>query len=165
MSDNVHARQITDPSPASATGTDKAAGQAKALARVTDEQLAYAKLLDQGMKVGIVLLVITFAVYVFRILPAHVPVDDLPKYWGMPVKEYLAATGIHTGWSWLGMLGKGDFLNFLGIAFLSGITILCYLAVIPIFLRKKDTIYVILAILEVLVLVLAASGVLKSGGH
>jgi len=31
--------------------------------------------------------------------------------------------------------------------------------------RKKDTVYGILAILEVLVLVLAASGILKAGGH
>lgn len=165
MNDNVQARQLADPSPDPTAAPEKAIGPATGLAKVTEEQLAYAKLLDQGMKVGIVLLVITFAIYVFGILPAHLPVDELSKYWGLPVKEYLAAAGIHTGWSWLGMLGKGDFLNFLGIAFLSGVTILCYLALIPIFLRKKDTIYAILAILEVLVLVLAASGLLKSGGH
>jgi len=63
------------------------------------------------------------------------------------------------------MLGKGDFLNFAGIAFLAGITIICFIRVIPIFFRKKDTIYGVFAIIEVLVLVLAASGVLKSGGH
>ena len=133
--------------------------------KATEEQLAYAKLLDVGMKVGLIMLVITFVIYLLGALTPHISVNDLPKYWGMPVKDYLKATDIHTGWSWLYMIGKGDFLNFLGIAFLSGVTILCYLRIIPILFRKKDTVYGILAVIEVLVLVLAASGILKAGGH
>lgn len=133
--------------------------------KATEEQLAYARLLDIGMKLGLLSLVITFTIYVLGILTPHVPVNDLPKYWTMPVKEYLHATGIPTGWAWLRMIGKGDFLNFTGIAFLAGVTILCYLRIIPILFRKKDTVYAVLAIVEVLVLVLAASGILKSGGH
>jgi hypothetical protein len=133
--------------------------------KATEEQLAYAKLLDIGMKVGMLSLVVTFTLYVFGILTPHLPVNELPKYWGMPVKDYLAATGIHPGWAWLHMLGKGDFVNFLGIAFLSGVTILCYLRIIPILFRKKDMVYGVLAIIEVLVLTLAASGILRGGGH
>lgn len=133
--------------------------------KATEEQLAYAKLLDVGMKVGLIMLVITFVIYLLNALTPHIPVNDLPKYWSMPVNEYLKATDIHTGWSWLYQLGKGDFLNFVGIAFLSGVTILCYMRIIPILFRKKDTVYGILAVIEVLVLVLAASGILKAGGH
>lgn len=133
--------------------------------KASEEQVAYAKLLDSGMKVGLLMLVISFALYLLGIFTPHVPVNDLPKYWSMPVKEYLKATDIHTGWSWVYQLGKGDFLNFVGIAFLSGVTILCYMRIIPILFRKKDTVYAVLAIIEVLVLVLAASGVLKAGGH
>ena len=133
--------------------------------KATEEQIAYAKLLDLGMKVGLLSLIITFVLYIAGILTPHVPVNDLPKYWGMPVKEYLYATNIHPGWSWLGMLGKGDFLNFLGIAFLAGVTMICYIRIIPILFRKKDSVYGILAIIEVLVLGLAASGLLKAGGH
>lgn len=133
--------------------------------KATEEQIAYAKLLDLGMKAGLLALIVTFLIYVMGVLTPHVPVNDLPKYWSMPVKQYLEATDIHTGWSWLGLVGKGDFLNFLGIAFLAGVTILCYMRIIPILFRKKDTVYGVLAILEVLVLVLAASGLLKAGGH
>jgi hypothetical protein len=131
----------------------------------TEEQLAYAKLLDIGMKFGLLILVVTFIVYLTGILAPHVPVNDLPNYWKMPVHKYLVATGIHPGWAWLGMLGKGDFLNFIGIAFLAGVTIICYLRVIPILLKKNDSTYAILAAIEVLVLALAASGLLKAGGH
>ncbi len=131
----------------------------------TEEQLAYAKLLDSGMKLGLLTLIVTFIIYLTGILSPHVPVSDLPNYWKMPVHKYLAATGIHPGWAWLGMLGKGDFLNFIGIAFLAGVTIMCYVRIIPILLKKKDTIYAVLAVVEVLVLALAASGILKAGGH
>ncbi|MDA8079910.1 MAG: hypothetical protein M0Z79_13370 [Nitrospiraceae bacterium] len=133
--------------------------------QATEEQLAYAGILDIGMKIGMLALIITFFIYVFGIFTPHIPVGDLPKYWSMPVKEYLKATDIHPGWTWLGHLGKGDFLNFLGIAFLSGVTMICYISIIPIFFRKKDTVYGFLAIIEVLVLVLAASGILRGGGH
>ena len=133
--------------------------------KATEEQLAYAKLLDLGMKLGLLTLVITFIVYVFGIFTPHVAVEELPNYWNLPVKKYLNVLNIHTGWSWLSMIGKGDFLNFIPIVFLAGVTILCYIRIIPILFRKKDTIYAVLAIVEVLVLVLAASGVLKAGGH
>jgi hypothetical protein len=133
--------------------------------QATEEQLAYAKLLDLGMKVGLLMLVITFIIYLFGIFTPYIPVEELPNYWKLPVKEYLHAKDIHTGWSWVSMVGKGDFLNFIPIVFLAGVTILCYIRIIPILFRKKDTVYAFLAIIEVLVLVLAASGVLKSGGH
>ncbi len=134
-------------------------------ARIAEEQLAYARLLDAGMKVGFVALLVTFGLYVSGVLTPHVPVEELPKYWAMPVKTYLAATGIHPGWGWILMLGKGDFINFVGIAFLASVAIVCYIAIIPILFRKKDYIYAWLCVAEVLVLTLAASGLLKGGGH
>ncbi|MBF0339235.1 MAG: hypothetical protein HQL05_15560 [Nitrospirae bacterium] len=131
----------------------------------TEEQLTYAKLLDIGMKLGIVMLFVSFMIYITGVFSPFVPVDDLPKLWGLSVHEYLEKTGIHPGWAWLHLLGKGDFLNFAGIAFLGGVTIICFLAIIPILFRKKDTVYGVIAVIEVLVLALAASGLLKTGGH
>ncbi len=133
--------------------------------KATEEQLAYAAVLDRGMKIGLLAIIITFVVYVTGILAPHLPVGDLPKYWVMPAKQYIKAAGIHTGWSWLGMLHKGDFLNFVGIAFLAGVTIACLFPIIPIFLRKKDKVYAAISAVEILILVLAASGILKAGGH
>jgi hypothetical protein len=132
---------------------------------ITEEQLVYARLLDRGMKIGLLSLTVTFLLYVSGALAPRVPVADLPRYWSLPVKQYLAATGVHGGWSWLGLLRHGDFLNFLGIAFLSGVTIACYVAITPILFRKKDLVFGWIAIVEVVVLALAASGVLNVGGH
>jgi hypothetical protein len=131
----------------------------------TPEQLVYADLLDMGMKVGFALLVITFLLYVSGIIEPHVPLSDLPHYWSMPVGEYLRAADVHTGWSWLGLIGKGDFMNFAGIALLGAVTIGCYIRILPLLLKNRDTVYGLVAIAEVLVLALAASGILVGGGH
>lgn len=131
----------------------------------TKEQLTYAALLNIGMKVGLLLLVVSFALYMSGLLQPHVPVDKLPDYWGLSVHKYLEASNIHPGWGWVSMLSRGDFLNFVGIAFLAGVTMLCYVRIIPILLEKKDRVYAAIGILEVLVLALAASGLLKTGGH
>lgn len=160
--------------------------------KATAEQVAYAKLLDLGMKVGLAALVLTFGIYLTGVLPSHTPVNDLPNYWKMPVKQYLVETkidrhsdeyaqipaeppelrekyihdtNIHPGWSWLHRVDKGDFLNFIPIVFLAAITVICYIRIIPIFFAKKDLVYGVLAITEVVVLTLAASGYLGSGGH
>ena len=135
------------------------------------EQLLYAKVLEIGMYIGLVILFITFGVYVSGIMAPAVPLDQVSSYWHLGVHDYLETVNQNhlqlahppTGWAWLTMLGKGDFLNFIGIAILGGITIICYLAIIPTLLRKKDNAYVAMALLEVIVLSLAASGILAVG--
>jgi len=47
--------------------------------KASEEQVAYAKLLDIGMKVGLLMLVISFALYLLGIFTPHVPVSELPK--------------------------------------------------------------------------------------
>ncbi len=133
--------------------------------KASEEQIAYAKVLNVGMWFGLALLIITFCVYISGVLPSYVPINDLPKYWTMRVHDFNVALNAPTGWNWVGMVGKGDYLNFVGIAILSGLTILCYLVIMPILARKKLTAYLVIAVVEVLVLALAASGLLKSGGH
>jgi hypothetical protein len=83
----------------------------------------------------------------------------------MSVTDYLHESGMQAGWSWLGNLGYGDMLNFIPIAFLSALTIFCYMAILPGLIRKKDTAYVILTIVQIVVLIVAASGILGTGGH
>ena len=133
--------------------------------QATEEQILYANILNKGMLVGLVGLVITFIIYGAGIFEPKIPLEQVQNYWVMPVSEYLQQSGIHAGWAWLGNLGYGDMLNYLPIAFLSLITIICYAAIIPGLLRKKDTVYVALAITEIVVLSVAASGILGTGGH
>jgi hypothetical protein len=127
-------------------------------------QIAYAELLDVGMKLGLGALVVTFALYVLGIFEPHIALDDLPDYWRMSVHDYLETTHVPTGWGWLSLIHEGDFLNFVPIAFLSAVTIVCYLRILPMLLKQRDTVFSSIVVAEIVVLVLAASGIL-AGGH
>jgi len=129
----------------------------------TEDQLAYANLLDIGMKVGLAGLFIAFVIYVFQILPSYVPINELPAMLKLNLHEYLETTKIKQGWFWITLLRYGDFLTFLPICFLAFVTIFCFLRVIPIYLKKGDKLYAFLALLQALILLLAASGILKVG--
>ena len=140
-------------------------------ATATEEQVLYAKILERGMYFGLVLMFITFAIYIFGILPPAVPRDEIAAYWNQDVHSYLVAINTNylhlqelpTGWNWVKLVGKSDFLNFIPIAILAGVTIICYLAIVPGLFRRKDVAYGVMAVLEVLILTLAASGILTVG--
>jgi hypothetical protein len=129
------------------------------------EQLTYANLLFYGSWGAIAILLITFAVYVSGIFESYIPINEVSQYWSMPVSQYVHEANIPIGWGWAGLLGKGDFLNFIGIVLLAGMTIVCFIVVLPYYLKERDIPYVVLIILEVLVLCLGASGLLGTGGH
>lgn len=138
--------------------------QAKSMG-ASEEQSRYAAVLGLLMKIGLLGIVITFVIYLTGILKPHIPLDEVSKYWGLKGDKYLEEIGVEKGWSWLNRLSEGDFLNFAPIALLASVTTVCYLAIIPQFLKKKDMVYAVLAALEIVVLVAAASGVIPSGGH
>ncbi len=127
------------------------------------EQLIYASILEKGMLFGLFILFITFIIYIFGIMKPYIPLEEISRFWSMNVHDYLHHANIKGGWSWIFMLGYGDFINFIGIAILAGVTIICYIAIIPILTKQKDWAFVIFSIIEVLILALAASGLLKVG--
>ena len=129
------------------------------------EQLLYASILEKGMYFGLALLLITYLVYVTGIMTPYIPLQEVSSYWTLNVGDYLHKANIHAGWAWLGMLKYGDFLNFVGVAFLAGVSIICFLAIVPLLYKNGDKIYAALAILEVVILCVAASGILGAGGH
>ncbi|MDZ7833567.1 MAG: hypothetical protein U5L07_17615 [Desulfobacterales bacterium] len=133
------------------------------LEKASKEQLLYANVLEKGMYLGLLALLITFVIYVTGIMPLRIPMEELPKYWQMSSSDYLQIAGIESGWGWAKLLGYGDFLNFLGIAFLAAVTIICYIAIIPTLVKKNDYVYATLAGIEAAVLLLAASGLLAAG--
>jgi hypothetical protein len=135
----------------------------QASVEATPEQLRYAGMLEKGMYLGLALLLLTFAIYVFGIMDPYLPLEELPTHWSKGVHEYLTEAQIEPGWAWISMLRYGDFLNFIGIALLAGITVLCYAVIIPILLKKKDLVYTVLVVLEILVLLVAASGIIEIG--
>jgi VIT1/CCC1 family predicted Fe2+/Mn2+ transporter len=128
------------------------------------EALRYARLLDWGARIGVLALVVSFAAYVFGVLPPHVPLEQLPSVWNLPVAAYLQRTGTPTGWGWLALAHKGDLSGLIGIALLAGCSLPPLLGLIPLYLKRRDYAYAVMCMVVIAVLALAASGVL-TGGH
>jgi hypothetical protein len=123
----------------------------------------YAQLLNWGTRAGLVLLVLSFTAYLFGVLTPHVPLERLPQVWNLPVASYHEVTHTPKEFDWTAFFRHGDRINMIGIAVLAGCSLLPLLALIPMFLRRRDIFYAIICALEVMVLLLAASGVLTSG--
>jgi hypothetical protein len=128
------------------------------------EQLRYADLLDWGTRIGLIVLLLSFAAHVTGTLTPHVPLERLPQLWAQPVGQYLIDAQMPTGWGWLALLHRGDILGLAGIAILAGCSIFCLLALVPLYGARGDKAFVAICLAEVAVVVVAASGWLV-GGH
>jgi len=126
---------------------------------ILEEQRIYARWLAAGILIGFSSLVASFFIYLFGLMPPGIPPETLPRYWSLPVHEYVALTGAPTGWSWLRRLGESDLLNFAGVAVLGTTTLVCYLRLVPVLAKARDRILLFICLAEIVVLAVAASGV------
>ena len=122
----------------------------------------YARWMTIGTAIALALIVVELVAYVSGALSPYVPLRDLPALWGMPMREYLAAARVPAGWGWIALAGRGDYVNFVGIALLASITPVCYLVAARRYLGRGDRVYAVLAVAQILVLLAAASGLLNS---
>ncbi|MFZ5426409.1 MAG: DUF1634 domain-containing protein [Thermodesulfobacteriota bacterium] len=129
------------------------------------EQLLYADILFWGCWGGLALMALTYIIYLTGFMAPHVPMDQITQLWSQPVGTYLSQGNVPQGWGWASLLGKGDFLNFLGIVLLAGLTIVAYIPLIPAFLKKGDKAFAFISLLEVIVLIVVASGLVGGGAH
>ena len=127
------------------------------------EQLRFARWLDWGNRIGLLVLVLTFLAYAFGLVTPRVAPDQLPALWALPSHEFLARTGMPAGWGWLALLQSADVAALSGIVILAGCSLVGLVALVPLFLRKGDRAYAALCLAEAGVVLLAASGLLTAG--
>lgn len=128
-----------------------------------EEQLRYARLLDGGTRAGLLVLLASFTAYVLELAGSHVPPQRLTEVWQHPVSRYIELTGSPTGWGWVMLIHRGDIAGLAGIAILAGCSLLCLAALVPLYFRRGDRVYAMLCIVEIAIVVLAASGWLGTG--
>lgn len=126
-------------------------------------QEIYARWLDAGSRGAFAASLLAFAVYAGGLLPPFVPLDALAALWHLPVDQYLAKTGAPARWGWLQLLGFSDYLSLACIALIGVVTLVCYLAVLPVLLRLGERLQAALAAAQILVLLIAASGAFAGG--
>lgn len=131
----------------------------------SEEQIAFANTLDLLSKIGFIFLIVAFIIYISGVLPNAVALNDVPNLWHLSLDEYIAKTHVHTGWEWIKHVGKGDYLSYLSIALLAIVSIICFIVILPIYIKKKDMFYTFLVIIQIIILLLAASNIISVGGH
>ena len=124
-------------------------------------QQRYARWLRWSTRLSVALLVLGYAAYVSGLLPAHVPIENLPQLWSLPAGRFLQETGVKPGWGWASFLPNGDMVVLAAIALLISTSILCLAAVIPLFRQRGERLFVGICILQIVVLLVAASGILS----
>lgn len=127
------------------------------------EQLRFAAWLQWAARLGLTWLVLSFALTLTGWLPNAVSPAQLTQAWGLPLAEYLQRTQAATGWAWLGHLGQGEGAGLAGIALLAACVLPGLLALLPLFLSRKERALAALCAAQVLVLLLAASGWIGAG--
>jgi len=126
-------------------------------------QRRYALWLAWGTRAALACLVLAFAAYLFGIAP-HIPIERLPALWELSAAQLLGETGLKPGWHWASLVHRSDMLLIAAIALLSTISAACVAAVVPAFAKRGERVFVVICILQIGVLLLAASGLL-AGTH
>ena len=120
------------------------------------DQQVYARWLEWGTRTALVVLIASFVAYVFALRDPHLPPQELARLWAFPVDHYIAASGAPTGWGWLALLHKSDYLIFLAVALLGLVTVLCYARIVPVLLAQGERWRAAIAIVQIVVLLAAA---------
>jgi hypothetical protein len=126
------------------------------------DQLVCARVMGAGARASQVLLVAGFLVYVLGIRTPLIPIDQLPRFWVLPLAEFVKQTHTPTGWAWLAQVGRGDLLNMIGIAVLAAVPSFGSLAVLPGFARRDKFALFVICLLQIGVLAVSASDVLSA---
>jgi hypothetical protein len=127
------------------------------------EALLFARTLQVGTWLSLAVLVLAFAGYVSGVVRPLVPIEELPSVWGLRAADFAARVSLPRGWGWLALLRYADLQPLVGVAMLTGLSIVAYLLILPVFLRKRDTAYALISAVQLAVLLLAASGLVSIG--
>lgn len=125
--------------------------------------MAYAEILSWVSLLGMIFLGLGFFIYLMQMLPSTVSIQEISQHWHLKASDFTHQLHIPTGWAWIDHIFHGDILSYASIVFLSTGTIGCLAIVAVVFFREKNHIYTAIAIAQVLILLLAASGIVSSG--
>jgi len=131
--------------------------------RLDPEQALYARWLARGNQLALAVMLAGFGAYLAGLWSPLVHRRELPGLWHLSARDYLQHTGVPTGWGWSGQLAHSDMATLLGIALLAACSLPALLVVALSYWRRGERLACGLALLQIAVLLLAASGIIGAG--
>lgn len=124
-------------------------------------QESYAALLVWFVRIALLGLFVSFALYATGLIPSTLDIAEVPDSWHLSAEAYAEATGGVTGWAWVRTLGEGRTLAFASLVLFPLGTLVMVTAATVLYLRNRVPAYAVITFLELIVLVVAATGVLQ----
>lgn len=114
--------------------------------------------MELGVRTGLAALALAYLAYITGILRPHVSIECIVANWHRPAQELTVSCKLYTGWSWLLAFREGDYLSLILIAGLASVTGWCVVRLMPFLVRERDVPMFLVALAQLAVLILAASG-------
>ncbi|NTU59187.1 MAG: DUF1634 domain-containing protein [Chlorobiaceae bacterium] len=129
-------------------------------------QLAYAKTLDYVAHSVIIVMAAGYFLYLTGLLPLSVPIETIAGNWHLSASRLQAKLHLASGWSCFTRpegIFHGDIVSYISVIFLSLATLICLVSAFLVFIGEKKRLYSAITLLQVIVLLVAASGILSAG--
>jgi len=125
-----------------------------------DDQRLYARVLAIGANIGVAALFLGFAAYVGGFVDPYVPIERLPALWTLPADQFLVASGLPERWGWAAVAAHGDMASLVAVALIASLALACVAAVAVHYFVQRRPLLGWIALLQVLILVYSATGIL-----
>lgn len=129
----------------------------------SDAQLVLARLYRIVTVVGLTVMAAAFVLYVSGVLETSVPAKDVASYWHLDAESYAEQTGTPVGWEFLSHLARGESLSFGSLVFMALAVIISLSIMVAVFMKKARLAYAVIVLLQTIILVVAATGIVS--GH
>ena len=123
----------------------------------------YAKIIARLVTIGLAILVLTFLIAAVGILPSDIAPESVAASWHLSASEFTETVGQKSGWSWIERLPAGDAVSEGALTFIAGITIVALAILLFTRIKRLEPAYVAIVGFQIVVLILAAAGVVS--GH
>lgn len=124
----------------------------------------FARAMQVLSQVSLAAVVVTFGLYLSGTLSPYLPPHRLALLLGQGAADAGAQQAMPGGWRWLALLNHSDMLSLGGLVLLVLSVIGAYVTLVPLLLRQRSWLYLVLVLLQLAVFALAGTGWL-SGGH
>lgn len=121
----------------------------------------YARILHRVVIFGTLLMLVSFVIYSLGLLPSVMEADRVPEVWHLRADHAVSIIDRPPLWQWVAHPDRADLLSLGSLAILAATTPVGFAALLILFLRRRDLAYSLMVFLQLVVLVLAASGILS----